>query len=37
MYLVDPEQNLMMHYAEDNLENPVLEDIRKLMKLSQTG
>lgn len=37
MYLVDPDQNLMMHYPEENLQHRVLEDIRKLMKLSQIG
>ena len=37
MYLVDPDQNLMMHYPDENQENRVLEDIRKLMKLSQIG
>jgi hypothetical protein len=37
MYLVDPEQNLMMHYPAENDQNRVLEDIKKLMKLSQIG
>ena len=37
MYLVDPDQTLMMHYPEENEENRILEDIRKLMKLSQIG
>ena len=37
MYLVDPDDNLMMHYPADNDQNRVLEDIRKLMKLSQIG
>ena len=37
MYLVDPDQNLMMHYPEENEENRILEDMRKLMKLSQIG
>ena len=37
MYLVDPEQNLMMHYPATADEKRVLEDIRKLMKLSQIG
>jgi len=37
MYLVDPEQNLMMHYPAENEQDRVLEDIKKLMKLSQIG
>jgi len=37
MYLVDPDQNLMMHYPAENDQNRVLEDIKKLMKLSQIG
>lgn len=37
LYLVDPEQNLMMHYPAANDQNRILEDIRKLMKLSQIG
>lgn len=37
MYLVDPAQNLMMHYPAENDQNRVLEDIKKLMKLSQIG
>jgi len=37
MYLIDPEQNLMMHYPPENDQNRVLEDIKKLMKLSQIG
>ena len=37
MYLVDPDHNLMMHYPAQADENRVLEDIRKLMKLSQIG
>lgn len=37
MYLVDPDQNLMMHYPPDSDEKRVLEDIKKLMKLSQIG
>jgi len=37
MYLVDPDQNLMMHYPEEYEEIRVLEDMRKLMKLSQIG
>lgn len=37
MYLVDPDQNLMMHYPASADEKRVLEDIRKLMKLSQIG
>ncbi len=37
LYLVDPEQNLMMHYPAENDQNRLLEDIKKLMKLSQIG
>jgi cytochrome oxidase Cu insertion factor (SCO1/SenC/PrrC family) len=37
LYLVDPDQNLMMHYPAENDQNRVLEDIRKLLKLSQIG
>ena len=37
LYLVDPDQNLMMHYPPENDQNRVLEDIKKLMKLSQIG
>ena len=37
MYLVDPDQNLMMHYPAENDQDRVLEDIKKLMKLSQIG
>ncbi len=37
MYLVDPDQHLMMHYPATSDQNRVLEDIKKLMKLSQIG
>jgi hypothetical protein len=37
LYLVDPDQNLMMHYPAAHDQNQVLEDIKKLMKLSQIG
>jgi len=37
MYLVDPDQNLMMHYPAENDQNRMLEDIKKLLKLSQIG
>ena len=37
LYLIDPDQNLMMHYPPENDQNRVLEDIKKLMKLSQIG
>lgn len=37
MYLVDPDNNFMMHYPVDSDQNRVLEDIKKLMKLSQIG
>jgi hypothetical protein len=36
-YLVDPDQNYMMHYPAENDQNKALEDIRKLIKLSQIG
>lgn len=37
MYLVDPDQNYMMYYPAENDQNKILEDIRKLIKLSQIG
>lgn len=37
LYLVDPDQNLMMHYPAQTDQNRMLEDIKKLMKLSQIG
>lgn len=37
LYLVDPDQNLMMHYPAENDPDLILDDIRKLMKLSQIG
>ncbi|NNE63612.1 MAG: hypothetical protein HKN34_05975, partial [Gammaproteobacteria bacterium] len=37
LYLVDPDQNYMMHYPADADEHRVLEDLRKLMKLSKIG
>ena len=37
MYLVDPDHNLMMHYPAENDEKRVLEDLKKLMKLSRIG
>lgn len=37
MYLIDPDQNLMMHYPAESDQNRMLEDIKKLMKLSQIG
>jgi cytochrome oxidase Cu insertion factor (SCO1/SenC/PrrC family) len=37
LYLVDPDDNFMMHYPAAHDEKRVLEDIRKLMKLSQIG
>ena len=37
MYLVDPDQNLMMHYPAESDQNGMLEDIKKLLKLSQIG
>lgn len=37
LYLVDPEQNLMMYYPAENDQDRVLEDIKKLLKISQIG
>jgi hypothetical protein len=37
LYLVDPDQNLMMYYPAENDQAQVLQDIKKLMKLSQIG
>ncbi|MFT6371462.1 MAG: cytochrome oxidase Cu insertion factor (SCO1/SenC/PrrC family) [Gammaproteobacteria bacterium] len=37
LYLVDPDQNYMMYYPAENDHNKILEDIRKLIKLSQIG
>jgi hypothetical protein len=37
LYLVDPDQNYMMFYAAEIDHYRVLEDIKKLMKLSQIG
>jgi hypothetical protein len=37
LYLVDPDQNYMMHYPAENDQHKILEDIRKLIKLSQIG
>ena len=37
MYLVDPDQHLMMHYPAENDHTRVLEDLKNLMKLSQIG
>ena len=37
LYLVDPDQNYMMYYPAENDHYRVLEDIKKLMKLSQIG
>lgn len=37
LYLVDPDQNLMMHYPAENDPDLILDDIKKLMKLSQIG
>ncbi len=37
LYLVDPDQHLMIHYPAENDHTRVLEDIKKLMKLSQIG
>ena len=37
LYLVDPDNNFMMHYPAEIDHYRVLDDIRKLMKLSQIG
>jgi hypothetical protein len=37
LYLVDPDQNYMMHYPAENDQHKILEDIKKLIKLSQIG
>ena len=37
LYLVDPDQNLMMYYPAQNDPDLILEDVKKLMKLSQIG
>ena len=37
LYLVDPDQNLMMYYPAENDPDRMLDDLRKLMKLSQIG
>lgn len=37
LYLVDPDQNYMMYYPAEFDHYRVLEDIKKLMKLSQIG
>ena len=37
LYLVDPDQNYMMYYPAEIEHYRVLEDIKKLMKLSQIG
>ena len=37
MYLVDPDDNFMMYYPAENDHARVLEDLKRLMKLSQIG
>ena len=37
LYLVDPDKNFMMYYPSEFDHYRVLDDIRKLMKLSQIG
>ena len=37
MYLVDPDQNFMMYFPPQSDEYKVLDDLKKLMKLSQIG
>jgi len=37
LYLIDPDQNLMMYYPAENDPDLILDDIKKLLKLSQIG
>jgi hypothetical protein len=37
IYVVDPDDNLMMHYPAESDQDRVLEDIKRLMKISQIG
>ena len=37
LYLVDPDQNLMMHYPAEIDQDLMLRDIKKLLKISQIG
>lgn len=37
LYLVDPAQNFMMYYPAENDQNRMLDDIKKLLKVSQIG
>jgi hypothetical protein len=37
LYLIDPAQNLMMYYPAENDQNRMLEDIKRLLKVSQIG
>ncbi|MFT5656820.1 MAG: hypothetical protein ACI9KN_000089 [Gammaproteobacteria bacterium] len=37
LYLVDPDQNYMMYYPAQSDQHKILEDIKKLIKLSQIG
>lgn len=37
MYLVDPDRNFMMYFPPQSDEYKVLDDLKKLMKLSQIG
>lgn len=37
LFLVDPDRNLMMHFPPENDEYKVLDDLKKLLKLSQIG
>jgi len=37
IYLVDPAQNLMMYYPAENDHDLMLDDIKKLLKVSQIG
>lgn len=37
LYLVDPDQNLMMHYPAEIDPDLMLQDVKKLLKISQIG
>jgi hypothetical protein len=37
IYLIDPLGNVVLHYPYDQAGKPVLEDVKKLMKVSQIG
>jgi hypothetical protein len=37
IYIVDPLGNLVFHYALDAAGKPVLQDLKRLLKVSQIG